>query len=181
MQSREHLAELLARVKARRDQTAAEIGRSVPLFLKIAPDLDEHDLDDIASEVERQGIEGLVVSNTTLDREGLTEIGLANQQGGLSGRPLFDKSTSVLAKMRVRCGGELAIIGVGGIDSTETALEKIRAGADLVQLYTGFIYGGPALPSRIVAGLERYAESQGLETISEIRDANVEKWAARPI
>ena len=181
LQTRERLAELLGRVKVRRNQMAEKTGSTVPLFLKVAPDLDEQDLDDIASEVERHGIEGLVVSNTTLDRQGLTETRLANQSGGLSGRPLFEKSTSVLAKMRKRCGADLAIIGVGGVDSTETALEKIRAGADLVQLYTGFVYGGPTLPNRIIMGLERYAASEGLKNLSEIRDVNVDKWAARPV
>ena len=83
--------------------------------------------------------------------------------------------------MRKLLGPEVAIIGVGGVDSTETALEKIRAGADLVQLYTGMIYGGPSLPGRIVEGLAQFAESEGLSNIRDIRDTRVEYWADRPI
>ncbi len=181
LQTREHLAELLSRVKERRDRKATDTGRAVPIFLKIAPDLGERDLDDVAEEIETRRIEGLIVSNTTLDRTGLQDKAHASEPGGLSGRPLFEKSTAVLAKMRRRCGPDLAMIGVGGVDSIETALEKIRAGADLVQLYTGFVYGGPALPARIVLGLKRHAEKEGLSNLSELRDSAVAKWADRPL
>ncbi len=179
LQSREHLSQLLARTKIRRDNVSARTGNKVPVFLKIAPDLDEQELDDIALEIEANGIEGLIVSNTTLDREGLTETSVANQSGGLSGRPLFEKSTTVLAKMRKRCGAGLAMIGVGGINSPETALEKIRAGADLVQLYTGFIYGGPSLPAKIVNGLQDFASKEGLDNISEIRGLHLDAWSSK--
>ncbi|MEX0345244.1 MAG: quinone-dependent dihydroorotate dehydrogenase [Rhizobiaceae bacterium] len=179
LQSRGHLSQLLARTTIRRDDATVRTGNKVPVFLKIAPDLDEQELDDIAMEIEANGIEGLIVSNTTLDRSGLTETQLASQSGGLSGRPLFEKSTTVLAKMRKRCGPKLAIIGVGGINSPETALEKIRAGADLVQLYTGFIYGGPSLPSKIVKGLQNFASREGLSNISEVRGLHVDVWASK--
>lgn len=179
LQSREHLSQLLARTKIRRDSATVRTGNKVPIFLKIAPDLEEQELDDIAVEIEANGIEGLIVSNTTLDRSGLTETSLASQSGGLSGRPLFEKSTTVLAKMRKRCGSGLAIIGVGGINSPETALEKIRAGADLVQLYTGFIYGGPSLPSKIVNGLQNFASKEGLNNIGEVRGSHMDIWASK--
>ena len=181
MQARESLAELLARVTAARADTATGSGRAVPLFLKIAPDLAEAELSDIAAEVEDKGVDGLIVSNTTLSREGLRNAAHTGKSGGLSGKPLFDRSTAVLARMRKLVGPEKAIIGVGGVHSTETALEKIRAGADLVQLYTGMIYGGPSLPARIVKGLAHVAESEGLSNIRGIRDTRVEYWADRPI
>jgi dihydroorotate dehydrogenase len=178
LQGRRELADLLARVAAARAASAAP---RVPVFLKIAPDLAEADLDDIAAEVIAHGIEGVIVSNTTLSRDGLKSTVHGNETGGLSGRPLFARSTAVLARMRRRLGPDLALIGVGGVDSAETALEKIRAGADLVQLYTGMIYAGPSLPGRIIAGMGRLAAREGLARISDIRDTRVDEWAARPI
>lgn len=181
LQAREHLAELLARTKAGRDRAAERTGRHVPLFLKIAPDLGEEDLDDIAEEIAAHSIEGLIVSNTTLSRKGLSDAKMAGEAGGLSGRPLFERSTAVLARMRRRCGPAVAVIGVGGVDSVGTALEKIRAGADLVQLYTGFVYGGPSLPARIVDGMEAFVRAEGLANIAELRDSALDKWAGRSI
>ena len=100
----------------------------MPLFLKIAPDLQEADLEDIAAEVLEKAIEGVIVSNTTISRPALKSAAHARETGGLSGRPLFERSTMALAKMRRLLGPDVAIIGVGGVDSAETALEKIRAG-----------------------------------------------------
>jgi dihydroorotate dehydrogenase len=99
------------------------------------------------------------------------------ETGGLSGRPLFERSTVVLAKMRRLLGPDIAIIGVGGVDSAETALEKIRAGADLVQLYTGMIYAGPALPGQILKGFSRFLDTEGLRSLSKIRDSRLKHWA----
>jgi dihydroorotate dehydrogenase len=177
LQARESLAELLSRVLAARN--AAE--KKPPVFLKIAPDLDEAALDDIASEVEEKNVDGVIVSNTTLARDGVTGSRHAQETGGLSGRPLFERSTAVLARMRRRLGLERALIGVGGVDSAETALEKIRAGADLVQLYTGMIYGGRALPGEIIRGMDSYAAREGLANIREIRDSRLAHWLTRPI
>ncbi|WP_157018670.1 quinone-dependent dihydroorotate dehydrogenase [Mesorhizobium xinjiangense] len=178
LQGREELAGLLSRVAAAR---AASSNPAVPVFLKIAPDLHEDDLDDIAAEIEAHGIDGVIVSNTTLSRAGLKSTALTSEAGGLSGRPLFARSTAILARMRKRLGPKRAIIGVGGVESGATALEKIRAGADLVQLYTGMIYAGPSLPGRIVGELSRFAAREGLGSIAEIRDAHVDKWADTPI
>lgn len=180
LQARESLAELLSRVVAARDERVQPPGRRVPLFLKIAPDLEDADLDDVAAEVEDKGLDGLIVSNTTLSRTGLTE-GQASEAGGLSGRPLFHRSTMVLAKMRQRLGPQPVIIGAGGVYSVETALEKIRAGADLVQLYTGMIYAGPSLPGEIVRGMARYVEVEGLANIRDIRDSRLAHWASQRI
>ncbi|AZO09819.1 MULTISPECIES: quinone-dependent dihydroorotate dehydrogenase [unclassified Mesorhizobium] len=177
MQAREQLGELLSRV------TAARAASSVqpPVFLKIAPDLVDAELEDVAAEVIEKKIEGVIVSNTTLARTGLRRTTAASETGGLSGRPLFERSTAVLARMRKLLGPEIAIIGVGGVDSAETALEKIRAGADLVQLYTGMIYAGPALPGRIVAGMVRLVEKERLKSIAALRDTRCQHWAAKSL
>lgn len=175
MQAREQLGELLSRVMAVRAAASAQ----PPLFLKIAPDLVEAELEDIAAEVSEKQIDGVIVSNTTLARSGLRST--SGETGGLSGKPLFERSTIVLAKMRRLLGPERAIIGVGGVDSTDAALEKIRAGADLVQLYTGMIYAGPALPGRILAGMVRFADKERLKSLRELRDSRLDQWAARPL
>ena len=181
MQARASLAELLSRVVAARDAAAPKAGRKVPLFLKIAPDLREADLEDIAAEVLENGLEGVIVSNTTIVRPALTPSAHSGETGGLSGRPLFERSTVVLARMRRLLGPHIAIIGVGGVDSAETALEKIRAGADLVQLYTGMIYEGPGIAARIARGMARFAERENLSSIRDIRDSGVDRWAATPL
>jgi dihydroorotate dehydrogenase len=179
MQERAALADLLTRVIAARDETAAG-GSKVPVFLKIAPDLSEAELADVAAEVLEKKADGVIVSNTTLSRAGLKSAN-GKETGGLSGRPLFPRSTAVLARMRKLVGPELPLIGVGGVDSAATALDKIRAGADLVQLYTGLIYAGPSLPGRIVAGLGEHRSRAGLSSIRALRDTGVEEWARRPI
>jgi dihydroorotate dehydrogenase len=180
LQSRDSLAELLATVIDARDAEAVKTGRPAPLFLKIAPDLSEVELDSIAEEVLARKIEGVIVSNTTLSRSGLRSPH-ASETGGLSGRPLFARSTAVLARMRRRLGPDVALIGVGGVDSAETAMEKIGAGADLVQLYTGMIYGGPTLPGRIVRGLAAIARKEGVSTIGDLRDSALARWEAASI
>ncbi|MCO5063421.1 MAG: quinone-dependent dihydroorotate dehydrogenase [Rhizobiaceae bacterium] len=180
MQSREHLSELLARVMTARDRFA-QAGRAVPVFLKIAPDLSEAELDDIAAELIASRTDGLIVSNTTIARTGLHAGPSAAETGGLSGRPLFARSTAALACMRKRLGADYPIIGVGGVDSAETALEKIRAGADLVQLYTGMIYGGPSLPNRIVEGMVKAVKASGATSIRELRDTRLSHWLAQPL
>lgn len=176
MQGREQLAELLSRVVATRGKATAR----PPVFLKIAPDLTEADLEDIAAEVTEKGIEGVIVSNTTVARPPLKSAH-ACETGGLSGRPLFARSTAMLARMRKLLGPQRILIGAGGVDSAEAALEKIRAGADLVQLYTGMIYGGPALPGRILSGISRVLDREGAASIRALRDTRLDDWAARPI
>jgi dihydroorotate dehydrogenase len=177
MQAREQLGELLSRVMAARASATAQ----PPVFLKIAPDLVEAELEDIAAEVTEKRIDGVIVSNTTISRPALRSGDTARETGGLSGKPLFERSTIVLARMRKLLGPELAIIGVGGVDSADTALEKILAGADLVQLYTSMIYAGPALPGRIVAGMARFVETSRLKSIRELRDGHLDQWATKPL
>lgn len=180
LQNRQSLAELLERVVAARDAEMTELATSTPIFLKIAPDLSDEALADIAAEVLDKRADGLIVSNTTVLRPGLTGA-QAKEAGGLSGEPLFNRSTIVLAKMRKLIGPWLPIIGVGGVHSAETALEKIRAGADLVQLYTAMIYEGPGLAARLAREMDAYAVREGLSRLSEIRDSRVEDWAAKPL
>lgn len=177
LQGRDQLAQLLSRVSAAR---AASARPDIAIFLKIAPDLHEGDLDDVAAEVAAHGIDGVVVSNTTLSRAGLSGPA-TSQAGGMSGRPLYSRSTAVLARMRGRLGPDAALIGVGGVDSAEAAAEKIRAGADLVQLYTGMIYGGPSLPGRIVEGLSAILDREGAASPAVLRDSRVAHWAAVPL
>jgi dihydroorotate dehydrogenase len=180
MQARDALAELLARVIAARDE-AASADRKTPVFLKIAPDLSEPELADIAAEAMEKRIDGIIVSNTTLSRSGLADRTHRGEAGGLSGRPLFRRSTAILARMRRLVGKDMALIGVGGVDSAETAIEKIRAGADLVQLYTGMIYAGPSLPGRIVKSLAGHCARENVAGIRDLRDSGLDRWAAMPL
>jgi dihydroorotate dehydrogenase len=177
MQAREQLAELLQRVTAARAAAAAR----PPIFLKIAPDLAEAELEGIAAEVLEKRIDGVIVSNTTIARPALKALAHAGESGGLSGRPLFERSTIVLAKMRKLLGPTMAIVGVGGVDTAAAAVEKIRAGADLVQLYTGMIYAGPALPGRIVRGLSAIVAREGVPSIGSLRDTRLAEWADKPL
>jgi len=181
LQARESLAALLSAVLAARDEMAATSGRRIPVFLKIAPDLTEEGMDDIAAEALSHALDGLIVSNTTLSRDGLKDQRQAKEAGGLSGVPLFEKSTAVLARMRKRVGPDLPIIGVGGVSSAETALEKIRAGADLVQLYSCMVYEGPGLPGDIVRGLSKLMDREKVSSIRELRDNRLDYWAARKV
>jgi dihydroorotate dehydrogenase len=151
LQEKDALARLLEGVANARAQAP---GR-VPIVVKIAPDLDDDALAAIVETVAAAGIDGMIVSNTTLSRVGVSDPKLAAESGGLSGRPLFAPSNKMLTRVRRLAGDRLTLIGTGGIDSVDSARQKIAAGADLVQLYTGMIYEGPELPARIVAGLAR--------------------------
>jgi dihydroorotate dehydrogenase len=142
LQNREELTRLLDSL------ITARAGKSKPLLLKIAPDLDQHALDEIADVVRTSGIEGLIVSNTTIARPQL-KSSHAQETGGLSGRPLLAPSTEVLRGMRQRLGKSVTLVGVGGIASGADAYAKVRAGANLVQLYTALVYQGPGLVARI--------------------------------
>ncbi len=176
LQARDSLRELLGKVLDARD---AQPGVRRPVFLKIAPDLPEAGLDDIAAEIALHPLDGLIISNTTLSRAGLKSGKNRRETGGLSGAPLFERSTIVLAKMRQRVGAELPLIGVGGVESAATAIAKIRAGADLVQLYTSMIYHGPGLAGEIVKGLSAAMKRDQISTIAALRDCDVSDWAEK--
>ena len=176
LQGADPLSDLLQRVSEARHQAAETHGRSVPLFLKIAPDLNDQELDDIAKALSDSDFEALIISNTTLSREGLTSTN-KSEAGGLSGKPLFERSTVILAKMRLRLPREFPLIGVGGVHSAETAFKKIEAGASLVQLYSGLVYKGPGLPEDILQGLIGYCDTEKLPSITEAVGRSAQDWA----
>lgn len=176
LQARAELARLLGRVAEAREKAA----RKVPVFLKIAPDLTEEGLDDIVAEVLESALDGVIVSNTTLSRAGLKEEKLAAEAGGLSGAPLFERSTALLARMRKRLGPDLALIGVGGVNSGARAVEKIRAGADLVQIYSGMTYEGPQLIEDSLTAIIAAMYEAGVNSPRALRDSGVAEWAAKP-
>ncbi len=181
LQAKDSLHILLEKVLEARDQEAEKCTLKRPVFLKIAPDLTEEGLDDIAEVALAHPLDGLIISNTTLSRTNLLNQVEAKETGGLSGVPIFERSTIVLAKMRQRIGKAMPIIGVGGVDSGATALTKIKAGADLVQLYTGMIYRGPTVPKEIVKELSALVKQAGVANISELRDMETAAWAAKDI
>jgi len=148
LQQRSMLDDLLARAIEARDRAAATAGCK-PVLLKIAPDLALADLDDVVAVARARGVDGMIVSNTTISRPAGLRDDAAAQAGGLSGRPLFRLSTRMLAETFVRVEGRFSLIGVGGIDSGAAAFAKIKAGASLVQLYTGLVYRGLNLVAAI--------------------------------
>ncbi len=156
LQSDAALDALLAVLTARRDELAAGIGRRVPMFLKIAPDLDDAQIALIAATLRRHGMDGVIATNTTLARDAVQGLPHADEAGGLSGAPVFEASNRVVRALRTALGPGFPIIGVGGVTSAAAARAKIEAGADLVQIYTGLIYHGPALvgqAARAIAGM----------------------------
>jgi dihydroorotate dehydrogenase len=145
LQSSERLDELLGAVMARRAALAQRHGRVKPLLVKVSPDLDDAQIEAIARLAIAHAVDGLIATNTTISRDAVAGHRHGRQTGGLSGRPLFALSTAVLARLAGALGGRIPIIGVGGITAGADARAKIDAGASLVQVYTGFIYRGPAL------------------------------------
>ncbi len=177
LQEAGELGQLLGRVMEAREAAIAAAGRKVPLFVKISPDMDDDQLIALLETALRHQVDGLVISNTTVARPPLKSR-QHQQIGGLSGRPLFELSTAMLARVRALVGDRLVLIGCGGVDGADTAWAKIAAGADLIQLYTGMIYQGPSLPERIKAGLARRLEDRNFSHISEARGIETARWAA---
>lgn len=165
------LAALLSGVMAARNA----LPRPVPVFLKIAPDLDDRQLAEIARVAMDSGVAGIIATNTTLSREGLVSP-QATQQGGLSGVPLFDRSTRVLARLSQLTEGRLPLIGVGGIASAEDAYTKIRAGAHAVQLYTALAYQGLSLAARIAKGLDTLLARDGHASVTSAIGTDRARW-----
>ena len=155
LQSDEALDALLATIVERREALAAQHGRRVPLFLKIAPDLDEAQVQVIAATLQRHGMDGVIASNTTLSRQAVAGLPHAAETGGLSGVPVREASNRVIAQFRAALGPAFPIIGVGGIMSGEDAKAKLAAGADVVQMYTGIIYRGPSLVREVAEALRQ--------------------------
>jgi len=155
LQSDEALDALLSRLQERKLALAVEHKRRVPMFVKIAPDLDEAQVAVIARTLKANGIDGVIATNTTISREAVKGLQHAEETGGLSGRPVFEASNRVIGLLRAELGAGYPIIGVGGVLSGEDARTKLAAGADLVQVYSGLIYRGPALVRECAAALAR--------------------------
>ncbi len=165
LQGRSELEDLIVQVRAARDEVCPNDGP--PLLVKIAPDLGVAERSDIAEVALGQGIEGLIVSNTTLQRPSSLRGRHRGEAGGLSGQPLSELSTALLSDMYGLTGGRVPLIGVGGVGGPDQAYAKIRAGASLIQLYTAMIYEGPGLIARIKAGLVQRLRADGFAKLAE--------------
>jgi dihydroorotate dehydrogenase len=171
LQGAEALEALLAGVlEVRRD-----LSKPVPVFLKIAPDLDLTEISEIAEVARNSGIDGVITTNTTLSREGLQSVH-KGEMGGLSGAPLFEKSTRVLAQLSNILRDDVPLIGVGGISCASEAYTKIRAGASVVQLYSAMVYGGLSLAPKIAKGLDALLEADGFSNVSEAVGTQRDIW-----
>ncbi|MFK5977270.1 MAG: quinone-dependent dihydroorotate dehydrogenase [Rhizobiaceae bacterium] len=179
LQARDRLAELLKRLANKRNELYDTAIISRPLLLKISPDLNEHKMDDIAHVIASHPLDGLIISNTTLARDNLKNPKYNTEIGGLSGRPLFKKSTIILAQMRQRVGKDLPIIGVGGVDSTASAIQKLEAGANLIQLYSGMIFQGPDLATKINAGIITHMNRENISHVSQLTGTSTDEWASK--
>lgn len=161
---------------------AKERARALPILVKIAPDLADDAIDAVCDAAKDAGLAGVVATNTTVSREGLATPAAEIERigaGGLSGKPLLSRSLAVVKRVRARMGPSACVIGVGGVDGPESALAMLRVGADLVQVYTGFIYRGPSLPGAIARGLLRQMNEEGASSLAElVRGRSPEDGAA---
>ena len=155
LQSDEALDALLASIAERRELLAKQHGKRVPIFVKIAPDLDSSQIEVIAATLKRHAMDGVVATNTTLSREAVKGMRHADEMGGLSGTPVLEASNRVISQLRSALGKGFPIIGVGGVMSGNDAVSKIKAGADVVQIYTGLIYKGPALVNEAATAIKK--------------------------
>jgi dihydroorotate dehydrogenase len=171
LQGKAALSALLRGVINARDK----LERRVPVFLKIAPDLSAAELADIAGVALAVPVDAIIATNTTLDRDGLISPE-AREKGGLSGAPLFEKSTRVLAQLYKLTDGKIPLVGVGGIGSPEEAYAKIRAGASAVQLYTALVFGGLSMVQDIALGLDRLLERDGFASVGEAVGTATDDW-----
>jgi dihydroorotate dehydrogenase len=169
LQGRDALAGILDAVQ-KRNATIADLkrGKPRPVLVKIAPDLDDAEIDDVLAGALDGRADGLIIANTTTDRQMLLEP-QPDKPGGLSGRPVRETAATLTRTIATRLGKDrLPIIGAGGISSADDVIDRMRAGASLTQIYTGFVYGGPALPGLILRDLSAYVEREGLRSIEEI-------------
>jgi dihydroorotate dehydrogenase len=174
LQGRAALDALLGGVMA----ANAALARPVPVFLKIAPDLTHAELAELCEVAEARGVAALIATNTTLSRDGIADP-RGSEAGGLSGRPLFRRSTAILAKAALLTGGRLPLIGVGGIASAEDAYAKIRAGASAVQFYTAMVFQGIGLAGEIARGLDALLARDGFANVAEAVGRDAAAWAER--
>lgn len=159
LQFGESLDNLLSNLKQEQQKLEKEYLNYVPLVLKIAPDMKEEEVQLVAGKLIAHEMDGVIATNTTVSRTGVEQYPAAQEQGGLSGAPVFDASTTVLRQLSEALQGKLPIIGVGGITTAQDAVEKIKAGASLVQVYTGFIYKGPGLITEAVQAIEAHQQT----------------------
>lgn len=162
LQSQEYLDSLLSNLKQQQQQLAKQHHKYVPLTIKISPDLTQEELQAMVSCLLKHEIDGIIATNTTISREGAENLPFATEQGGLSGKPLFEKSTEVVQQLASLVQGKIPIIAVGGIMNADDAQKKFQAGASLVQIYTGFIYRGPELICDISNAMRNMAGSNML-------------------
>jgi dihydroorotate dehydrogenase len=174
LQRRDALDELVARVGAARDETRPRR----PLIVKIAPDLDDRGHDDILAVAVARGIDGLIVSNTTSARPASLRSAHRGETGGLSGRPLFEPSTRILARSHLALGGAIPLIGCGGVEDAATAIAKIEAGASVIQFYTSLALKGAGVVEDILSGLERTVAERGLASIAALTGLQARDWAS---
>lgn len=180
LQAPDEIDALLVRVLAERDRMAGEIGRKVPIAIKLAPDIADDDLQPICERICSHAVAAIAISNTTIERPETLKSpqDLVKEAGGLSGQPLFERSTRVLARAYLIIGDRIPLIGIGGIDSGARALSKIQAGATLIQLYTGLVYSGPALLAEIKETLvEAVKTSPNATEISDLVGSHAARWA----
>lgn len=177
LQAPEVLATLLARVQEAR----AKAEKRPPLLVKLAPDIADSDLPDIVRVIQSHGVDGIVVSNTTLSRQGLRDASFAMETGGLSGRPLFPRATRMLARVYKLTDGKLPLIGVGGINSGAAAVAKIGAGASALQLYTGLVFAGPKLLGEMKQALIAAMKDAKAESLTPLIGRDADRWANAPL
>jgi dihydroorotate dehydrogenase len=172
-----HAPEALTSLLQRVQEARAATQRKPPLLVKLSPDLADEDLPEIVHVILSQGADGVIVSNTTLSRAGLRDAAFATEQGGVSGRPLFPSATRMLARVYRLTERKLPLIGVGGIDSGESALNKIEAGASLIQLYTGLVFEGPSLIGRIKQALLAAMAKDGYDQLAPLIGRRAQDWS----
>ena len=178
LQAPDRLDALLSRLIAERETLIAAGGTRRPILVKLAPDIHDNDLPPVVTCLTAHQVDGIILTNTTIARDGVQQSAYRTEAGGLSGRPLFARATRMLARVHGLTDGRLPLIGVGGIDSGETALAKIRAGASLIQLYTGLIYEGAGLISDIKRALVGAMVKAGVSSLDALRAADAERWAS---
>lgn len=173
LQTIEHLRELLEAVR--------EEAGGKPVLVKLAPDLTDEQLDELADFAVQARLDGLIATNTTISREGLhAPADVLERPGGVSGAPLKARSVEVLRRLRARVGDQVLLVSIGGVETAADVLERVRAGATLVQGYTGFVYGGPLWPRRINAELAEAVRAAGVATIQDLVGVDADAVGLRP-
>lgn len=172
LQETEELRYLIKRIQAKKINLEEAGMRTKPILLKVAPDMSDEQMHDVIQVAATEGLSGIIATNTTVSRDGLRNVRYIEEAGGLSGRPLTDRATAWIKEIYQEIGNELPIIGVGGIFTGDDAYEKIRAGASLIQVYTGMIYEGPSIVKRIQRRLGELMIRDGFTHISQVIGAD---------